>query len=280
MTSLVNLRRFDPWDAGYYGLLYLLLAVLLFITVVPFVYILGISFRPPAEFLGGAHWIPHNPTLKPWTGAIDRVGSQLINSTLISFGTAAISLIITIPGAYVFGRQQFPGKEIAFYGIIIALLFPFILLIVPISDVWNDLGLFNTIPGMWLAYQVFVTPFAMWVLRDFFEQLPSDLEEAAQVYGCTQFQAFYRVIIPLAYPGIIAVGFMAFLTAWNDFLFANMLTTGTGPRPAVVSIFIVATGTESNYWGLVMAMTLIVGTPPTVLYMIARRYISDAFAVN
>lgn len=267
-------------DWIFAGARYLLLFILLGMTLLPFIYALSVSFRTPAEFYGSPIWIPNEPTLEPWIAAINGLQGPLINSALIATGTAILSLLITIPGAYVFGRKEFPGKELAFYTIILALLFPYILLIIPISDVWNDLGLYNTIPGLWLAYQVFVTPFAIWILRDFFEKLPDNIEEAAQVYGCTQFSAFVRVILPLSMPAIIAVGFLAFLTGWNDFLFSNLLTTGSGPRPAVVHLFIVTAGGERQYWAQLMAETLLIGIPPTVLYMIARRQLTNAFTVT
>jgi len=166
-----------------------------------------------------------------------------------------------------------------FYLIVIALLFPYIVLVIPITDIWIDVGLFNTVVGMWVAYQIFVTPFAVWILRDFFENLPASLEEAAQVYGHTKFSAFMRVILPVAAPAVIAVGFLAFLTGWNDFLFSNLLTNPNGPQPAIVRVFN-DTSNNRTLWGPIMARVLIIGTPPTVLYLLSRRYLSQAFAVS
>jgi len=240
---------------------------------------ISVSLRPPAELFGEPHLIPREPTLRSWRIALQTLGPFLKNSALIATGTAILSLLLTIPGAYVFGRLSFPGKRVAFYVIVGALLFPYILLIIPITDLWYTLDLFNTIPGIWIAYQVFVLPFSMWVLRDFFEKLPANLEEAAQVYGCTQFSAFVRVILPLSVPAIVAVGFLAFLVGWNDFIFASFLTTGSGPRPAVVQLFVSTTGGERVQWGQIMAQSLLIGLPPVVLYMIAQRYLSNAFAV-
>jgi ABC-type glycerol-3-phosphate transport system permease component len=275
----MDLRRTRPRELGFQSAKYLLLGVSLLLAVFPFVYVLSVSFRPPAELYTAPHLLPRNPTLEPWQTAVDTLSGPLINSTIIAVGTAVLSLLITIPGAYVFGRKEFPGKRPMFYLVIMALLFPYILLVIPISDLWSELGLYNTIPGLWLAYQVFVTPFAIWILRDFFEQLPQNLEEAAQVYGCTQFGAFMRVVLPISMPAIVAVGFLAFLTGWNDFLFSNMLTTGTGPRPAVVSLFLSTAGSEQTLWTRLMAQTLIIGLPPTVLYIVARRKLSNALAV-
>lgn len=275
----MNFRPLETDDIVYRTLLYVIIIVSVAMILLPFLYALSVSFRTRAEFFVDPHWIPRDPTLEPWIRGFSELSRQLKNSALIATGTAILALIITIPGAYVFGRTDFPGKNFAFYAIVIALMFPYILLIIPIVDLWNDLGIYNTIPGLWIAYQVFVTPFAIWILRDYFEKLPRNLEEAAQVYGCTQFTAFVRVILPLSAPAIVAVGFIAFLVGWNDFLFSNLLTTGSGPRPAVVTLFVTTTGGERNYWALVMAQTLIIGTPPTILYMAARRYLENAFAV-
>nr|WP_254282377.1 carbohydrate ABC transporter permease [Haloarcula salina] len=263
--------------ASTYGVVWFLVLL----NLVPLLFILSVSFMPPTEFFGAPHIVPYEPTLEAWTSGFAELKDNLVNSFLIGTGTALLALAITIPGAYAFARKEFYGKKLGFYAIILAMMFPYILLVIPIMGLWNDLGLYNTIPGMILAYQVFVAPFAIWILRDFFETLPKDIEEAAQVYGCTQFSAFVRVILPLAAPGIVAVGFLAFLTGWNDFLFANLLTTGTGPVPAVPVLYGTIGGGsgERVYWGKLMAETLIIGTPPTVLYLVARNYLENAFTV-
>ncbi|MFB6087184.1 MAG: carbohydrate ABC transporter permease [Haloarculaceae archaeon] len=270
----------DRDDALFALLKYTVIMFFTVLVLVPMIVVVSVSFWAAPEFFGtGPHIFPKEPTIKAWMTAFEGFGDNLINSALIATGVTALALLICIPGAYVFGRQEFPGKEWGFRLIMVALLFPYILLIIPLTDTWYGLGLYNTIPGLILAYQVFVTPFAIWILRDFFEDLPANLEEAAQVYGCSQWQAFYKVILPLSLPAVMATGFLAFLVGWNDFLFSNMLTTGTGPRPAVVSLYLATVGGETRYWGLVMAQALIVGTPPTVLYMIARRHLTQSFAV-
>jgi multiple sugar transport system permease protein len=267
-------------DVAFELLRLAVLTLLLAVIVVPFVYVFSVSFRAPAEFFTqDIYLLPKEPTLEPWHESFRVLAEPLKNSLLIASGTMVIALIITIPGAYVFGRKEFPGKKIGFYGIVVALMFPYIILVIPLADIWYGFDIHDTIPGMWIAYQTFVAPFAIWILRDFFEKLPTDLEEAARVYGCTQWGAFRRVILPLSVPAIAAVGFLSFLTGWNDYLFSSMLTTGSGVRPSVVVLFNTTTGSERNYWALVMAQTLIVGTPPAVLYMVARRHITNAFAV-
>ncbi|RDI69782.1 carbohydrate ABC transporter permease [Halopelagius longus] len=277
----MSTQEFDVTGVTLKAATYGVISFLVLFNLTVLVFIFSVSFMPPTEFFGDPHIIPKDPTLEAWTSGFAELRDNLVNSFLIGLGTTIVALAISIPGAYAFARKEFYGKKLGFYAIISAMMFPYILLVIPIMDLWNDLGLYNTIPGMILAYQVFVTPFAIWILRDFFAKLPKDIEEAAQVYGCTQFTAFLRVILPLATPGIVAVGFLAFLTGWNDFLFANLLTTGTGPVPAVPVLYGTIGGGsgERVYWGKLMAETLIIGTPPTILYLVARNYLENAFTV-
>jgi len=259
------------------------LASMLAMILLPLLYALSISFRLPREVFGTIRWIPKEPTLDRWLIGFRELSGPLMNSVLISIGTTALTLLLTIPGAYAIARIDLPGKRIIFYLIVFSLLFPYLLLVVPITDMWRTLGLFDTIPGLWIANQIIIAPFAVWILRDFFEKLPPNLEEVAQVYGCTQFQAFRKVILPLALPALVAVGFLAFLAGWKEFLFANMLTTGTGPRPAIVALYGTlgggAAGSERIEWSLVLAETMIIAVPPVVLYMISRKYLSDALSL-
>lgn len=275
-SRLANVR----WrDVQFEGLRSLLLLFIIGVSLLPIVYITLSSFKPPDEFfLPGLHWFPQEPTIDAWVQAFNVLRDPLITSSIVASGTTVIALLITIPGAYVFGRREFPGRKFIFYSIVISLLFPYIILIIPIADIWNDIGLYNTIPGIWLAYQVFVAPFAIWLLRDFFASLPTNIEEAAQVYGCTPFGAFFRVVLPLSAPGVMAVMFMAFLISWNDFLFANMILQAN-KQTAIVALFKSTQGGERTYWGMLMAEALIIGIPPTVLYMIARKKLTNAFAV-
>jgi multiple sugar transport system permease protein len=273
-------RGIREQDIPYRATFYTVVLLFLTSTLVPFGLVFLISISQPGAYFEGWVGIPSNITFENWINGFNSLKDNLINSFLIAAGVTVISMVVTIPSAYAFGRKEFPGRKVLFYTIIIAMMFPYILLVLPIADVWIQMGLYNTLPGLWIAYQVFVTPFAIWILRDYFQKLPRNIEEAAMVYGCTEVSAFYRVILPLATPAIVAVGFLAFLTGWNDFLFSNFLTLGGGPIPAVVELYqLVNSGSgEKVRWGALMAQVFIVGLPPTALYIMARRYLTDAFA--
>lgn len=275
-----RLRRY-PEDVFWGGLKYGFVLLLVSSILGPYLIVVLTSFKTPQQMFASDALIPSQPTLENWVTAFTELQGSLLNSLVIALGTTIIALAITIPGAYAFGRKEFPGKLLGFYGIVLALLFPYIVLVAPLSSLWIDFGLYNSVAGLWLAYQIFVTPFAIWILRDFFEKLPANLEESAQVYGCSQFTAFLRVILPLSLPAVAAVGFLSFLTAWNDFLFSSVLTSSQGPQPAVVVLYLTISGGsgERVFWGQLMAQTLIIGFPPLTLYLLARKRITDAFAV-
>lgn len=261
---------------GYSGLAFILMLVL-----IPYTYIAFAAFKPPGEIFE-VKWLPGEWSLEAWRYTLESVQFQryLLNSFFAGLGAAVIALFIAVPGAYIFGRKQFRGKEAFFYTITLALLFPFILLVVPMTIIWIKVGLYDTMPGLWLAYQVFIIPFGLWILRGYFAELPPSLEECAMVYGCTRFQAFYRVMLPLAKPVIVSLLFLSFLIGWSDFLFSNMLTTGEGPRTASVILYVTAAGGERVEWEVLMVMTLMTGIPPVILYILAQKQLMQTFAVK
>lgn len=158
------------------------------------------------------------------------------------------------------------------------MLVPSVMNIVPILVIWRNVGLYNTISGLWLAIMAGAVTISVWVLRDNFQKLPPNAEECAQVYGCSQFSAFVQVILPLANPAILAVAFLNFLQGWTEFLTSNVITTSNGPRPAIVVLFHLLSPDKTVPWPYIMAATFIIAIPPAVLYIIERRYLEDALS--
>jgi ABC-type glycerol-3-phosphate transport system permease component len=258
-----------------YGALLIVLALVL----IPYGYVIVTAFKP-ADEIYEISWWPSTISFAAWRDVfeINHFHIYLFNSLIAGLGSAILAVAIALPGAYIFARKEFPFREPFFYMIVGTLVFPFILLIVPITIAWIRIGLFDTFLGLWLAFQIFAVPYSMWILRGYFARLPRHLEEAAQVYGCTQFQAFWRVMLPMAKPVIASVLFLAFLQGWSDFLFSNMLTTGDGPRTAAVAIYASTAGGERIDWSALMVMTMLAGIPPVVLYMFAQKHLSKTFA--
>src|SRR5690606_13543400 len=187
-------------------LTYAALAVILFLVLVPYGYVIVTAFKPPYEVYEVSWW-PSEFSLDSWRDVLGiyHFHVYLWNSLIAGLGSAVLAVAIALPGAYIFARKEFPFREPFFYVIVGTLVFPFILLIVPITIVWIRIGLFDSFLGLWLAFQIFAVPYSMWILRGYFARLPRHLEEAAQIYGCTQFQAFWRVMLPMAKPVIVSV---------------------------------------------------------------------------
>jgi len=260
-------------------LIYIVLVLTVLTIMIPLVYVGVTSLKSSSDIFRGSSWIPRPLSLQSWMEALTslNIHRNMLNSFLSGSGAMLLSLIILVPGAYVFARKNFPGKEFLFYMVTGTLLFPVILLVVPITEIMVQIKLFNTYAGLWLAFQTLIIPFGMWTMRGYFAGLPMDLEEAAMVYGCTEFQAFYKVILPISLPAIIAVSFISFLIGWNDFEFSNMLVTTESIKPATVALYTYTISGEQISWGPLMAMTILIGLPPMILYMLAQRVIQKGF---
>lgn len=274
-----NRKLFDGRRFGGMDILRVIITGLIFaIFVLPVIYALTVSVRPSSEVFGPFHLVPNEITVEPWMQFLADSGANFLNSVFIATGVSILTLIIAVPGAYAFSRQEFPGRKQLFYLVVLIMLVPGVMLVVPIVQIWRDIGLFNTVSGIWLALLIGEMPVAIWILRDNFQQLPPNAEEAAQIYGCTQFEAFIRVILPLATPAIIAVAFLAFLGAWNEFLFTNILTRSNGPTPVMVTLFSLLNADRATPWNYVMAGAFAVAIPPATFYLLSRRYLEDALS--
>ncbi|ESP87062.1 carbohydrate ABC transporter permease [Candidatus Halobonum tyrrellensis] len=267
-------RRFSWWPLFRN----FLAGVIAAMTLLPLIYGFSVSVRPRSEVFGDPHLIPYEPTLEPYVAVLDQIGPNLVFSLFTAVGVSILVLGIAIPGAYAFARLEFPGRRKIFYMIVLIMLLPIVGLIIPLLTLWHELGLYNTILGLWLGIVPGQIPVALWIFRDYFQKLPPNIEEAAMVYGTTRFGAFTRVVLPLAAPAMIAVAFLGFLWGWNAFLFPNLLTTSGGPRPAIVNLFTALSPDSTNPWPYIMAMTFTIGLPPAVMYVASRRYLEDALS--
>lgn len=275
----MSTRGFSLRNVSSWNVLRNCIAVLIgMVTLGPLLYGFSISIRPRSEVFGDPHFIPYEPTIEPYIAVLDAIGRNLIFSLFTGVGVSVLVLAIAIPGAYAFARLEFPGRQKLFYMIVLIMLLPIVGLIIPLLTLWHKLGLYNTIFGIWLGIVPGQVPVALWIFRDYFQKLPPNIEEAAMVYGTTQFEAFVRVVLPLAAPAMIAVSFLGFLWGWNAFLFPNLLTTSGGPRPAIVVLFTSLSADSTNPWPYIMAMTFTIGLPPAVMYMASRRYLENALS--
>lgn len=196
------------------------------------------------------------------------------NSIIVSVSATVISLFFAIPGAYAFARLDFPGRKVLFYTAVFTIMFPWIVLTIPVYEVFFFLDLVNSIAGIIIALSIFVLPQNIWLLQGFFRQgIPENIEEAALVDGHNEFTAFLRIVLPLSLPAVAAAALFAFLTAWNNFLWVFVLTTSEANRTATVAIYYILGSDVLREWNVLMASLVLLVAPPVIFYGLSRRYV-------
>jgi multiple sugar transport system permease protein len=241
----------------------------------PVLWILSLSLKGDAT-IGDGNLIPTDPSLQNYrdiftSGEFVR---PLLNSIGISLITTAIAVVIASFAAYAIARLDFPGKALLLTGALAIAMFPPVSIIGPLFNIWRSTGLYDTWPGLILPYMTFALPLAIWTLTAFFREIPFDLEQAAQVDGATPFQAFRRVILPLALPGVFTSAIIVFIFCWNDFLFSISLTSTEAARtvPAATAFF-TASNNFINPTGQIAAAAIVVTVPIIVMVLVFQRRI-------
>jgi multiple sugar transport system permease protein len=250
-------------------------AVIVAYALFPVLWILSLSLKPAAD-VGDGKLIPTNPSLGNYrdiftSGEFVR---PLINSIGISLITTAIAVVIAAFAAYAIARLDFPGKALLLSGALAIAMFPPVSIIGPLFNIWRATGLYDTWPGLILPYMTFALPLAIWTLAAFFREIPWDLEQAAQVDGATPYQAFRKVILPLALPGVFTSAIIVFIFCWNDFLFAISLTSTEAARtvPAATAFF-TASSNFINPTGQIAAAAIVVTVPIIIMVLVFQRRI-------
>jgi trehalose/maltose transport system permease protein len=260
-------------------LFYVVLAIIFAYIVFPFYWAFRSSITPDAElFVTPVHYWPAEPTLLHYQQVLGD-GQFLValrNSTVVASSVTLLSLFIGTVGAYALGRFKFGGRLPVMYLILSMTMFPSIAILGSLFDLVRRFGLYNNLLALVITYLVFTLPFTIWVLTSFFQSLPKELEEAAYVDGCTPIQTLYKVMLPLVAPGMVTTGLLAFIAAWNEFLFAVSFTQTPDKRTVPLAIFQFATASTGGYeipWGQIMAATVIVTIPLIVLTLLFQNRI-------
>jgi len=260
-------------------LFYIVLTVIFVYIVFPFYWAFRSSVTPNVElFVTPVHWWPDNPTIEHYQEVFTN-GDFLIalrNSTIVAASTTLLSLFIGTVGAYALGRFKFRGRLPVMYLILSMTMFPAIAILGSLFDMVRRLGLYNQLPALIITYLVFTLPFTVWVLTSFFQALPKELEEAAYVDGASPLETLYKVMLPLIAPGLVTTGLLAFINAWNEFLFAVSFLQTPDKRTVPLAIFLFNTSTGGGFeipWGTIMAGTIVVTVPLIVLVLIFQNRI-------
>jgi multiple sugar transport system permease protein len=253
-------------------------AIIVLYALFPIAWIISISLKAPSDIANGqflpssASWVNYETIL---TGsASDLFLPSLRNSFGICLIATAISCLLAMFAAYAIARLDFPGKRLILSTALGVAIFPVISIVTPLFNVWRQIGLYDTWPGLILPYLSLTLPISIWTMSAFFREIPWEMEQAAQVDGATTWQAFRKVIVPLAAPGVFTTAIIAFFIAWNDFVYGISLTSTSASRPvpAALGLFSGASQFEDPT-GAIAAAAVIVTIPVIVLVLVFQRRI-------
>ena len=251
--------------------------VILIWCLLPVAWILSLSFKSVAETTSGsAQFLPKSWTIQNYKDILSNgdFTAALRNSFGIAIISTFLSVIFATLAAYAIARLEFRGKHLVLWIALAIAMFPVVALVGPLFDLWRALGLFNTWPGLIIPYMSFTLPLAIWTLSAFFREIPWEMEQAAQVDGATSWQAFRKVIVPLAAPGVFTAAILTFFFAWNEFVLALSLTSTTRSRtvPAQLSYFVGPDPFNPPYGQLATA-SVVVTVPIIIIVLLFQRKI-------
>jgi trehalose/maltose transport system permease protein len=249
--------------------------VVVALALIPVLWLVSLSFKTPTAVLDPS-FIPSQWTWGNYTGVLHTSTfiRPLINSIGIGLISTLISVVLASMAAYAVARLRFPGKQVLIGMSLLIAMFPLIALVTPMFNIERAIGLFNTWPGLIIPYVAFGLPLGIYILSAFFREIPWELEKAAKVDGATPFQAFTKVIAPLAAPGMVTTAILIFLTCWNDFIFAISFTSTISSRTAPASLaFLSGASTFTVPTGPIAAAAVVITIPIIIFVLFFQRRI-------
>jgi multiple sugar transport system permease protein len=257
----------------------IVLTLLTLFALVPVYVMVSSSLKPLQDVTGTFRWIPSPVTFAPYRDIWYTVplARYFLNSLIVSASAAVLSVVVAVFAAYAVSRYGFRGKRVFTVAVLSTQMFPGILFALPLFLIFVSIGnatgiaIFGSRGALIVTYLTFSLPFAIWMLTSYFESVPRALDEAALVDGCGPVRALFRVVIPSAMPGIIAVTIYAFMTAWGEVLFASVMTNNT---TRTLAVGLADYSTQNNvYWNQIMAASLVVSVPVVTGFLLMQRYL-------
>ncbi len=258
--------------AAYRIAIYTILILAAFVSLLPFGYVVSTSFKSTMSlFAYPPDWLPDHPTLDNYRNLLHRYPfwRWLLNSFIVAGSVTAIKLVIDSMAGYAFAKMRFPGKEGLFLVVLISLMVPFASLLIPTFIIIREMGLLNTYWGLILPG--LASPIGVFMMRQFIESLPGDLENAARLDGCSEFQIYRKVILPLVKPGLVVLGVFTFMTQWTSYLWPLVVVT----KPEMATLTVGArslTSTFTQDWGLNSAAAILSMLPMIIVFIFLQRY--------
>jgi trehalose/maltose transport system permease protein len=263
------------WDYTKSAAFYLLVAIIVVIAVFPFYYAILTSLEKGTSIFE-VNYLPISMELGNYrdvltTGTFPR---NFLNSVIVASAVVVLSLFMAVTAAYALSRFNFRGRSLLLLTILAVSMFPQIAVLAGLFELVRFTGLHNTVWALIFSYTIFTLPFTVWILTTFMRELPVEIEEAAIVDGATPWIIIRRVFLPLMWPALVTTGLLAFIAAWNEFLFALTFTSSNEQRTVPVAIGLLSGSSQYEIpWGLIMAASVIVTVPLIVLVLIFQRKI-------
>jgi ABC-type glycerol-3-phosphate transport system permease component len=256
-------------------------ALVVAIALLPVMWGLSTSLKPADQILAfPPKWLPDPATLTSYTQVWQQSNLPIYfrNSVIVTLASLVVALIVSVHAAYAMARFRFRGKNAVMLGLLATSMIPGIAILVPLYDLSVHAKLYDTFAGLVIVYAAWNVPILVWLLRGFFESVPIELEEAARIDGCSRLRAFYKIVLPMSQPGLLAAAIMVIMFVWNDFLIAFTLTISENRRLLSVGLYTYI----SNYgveWGQLTAATMIALLPVVaVFFLLQRRLVEGLMA--
>lgn len=256
---------------------HLIMIIVVILCVFPLVVIIATSLKQPQDiFTASFQLFPAHPTLDNYIHVITDNGgiffTWAFNSFKIAILTTIVGVLFAAPAAYAVSRWNFLGKQTILVSFLITQMFPGVLLLVPLYNLYVQFNLIDNHYGLVIAYATTALPFSVWMLKNFFDTVPRELDEAAYVDGLSSFQTFWRIVLPLTIPGVAVVGFFNFMTAWNEFLLAFTFLNDAHnvTLPVGIKDYVHNFGAD---WHLLTAASVLVTIPVLIVFLWAQRYL-------
>lgn len=248
------------------------------IVLFPFYFIVSSSFTPRYEiFQIPPRYFPENPTLDNYPNMISAIPfwQYYLNSLIFTIGSTVVSVLVSAMAGYGLARLKFPGSNLVFLGLIVSIALPQVALLVPIREIFNTLRLNNTYHGLIILMSSLITPFTVWIMVSFVNQIPVEIEEAAYIDGATMWQAIWHVVLPTMRPALATMLIINFIISWNELLYPLIFATRNSTK--TLSVGLISLGREamgtSRPWDLMSAMSVLMIVPVIILIIFGQRAI-------
>jgi len=268
---------------------YLVIIILLMVVMFPIVWMVSTSLKEHYDlFETPPRWIPRNSTTAAYQRIfISRAGAGGVNfltyfknSLIVCSITVLFCILLAIFSGYALSRFHRRGEKSIFTSILITQMFPLPMFLISFYIMFMRLKLLNTYTGLIMAYTSFSLPFCIWMIKGFFDKIPLELEEAALIDGCSRMSALWRVVIPLVSPGIVAIGIFAFLSAWDEFMFALTLMSQDAMRTLPPGIVLSFVGEFDVRWEDMMAASVVATLPVLIVFLILQKYLVEGLTAG